>query len=199
MRLKTLAAGAALTVVLGACAPGGSGSSEPSAQPDTPAPAQAEPAQPDAATATRPDPRNATYDLGGESVALVDGLAEGEPVAPGSAMRERTTVLGSPVYGDLDGDGREDAAVLLANDPGGSGTFVYLAAVIPGPKGQQGTNAVLLGDRIGTPELSIDNGVVRAKFLDRSEDAALADAPTVPRVVEAKLQSGQLVEQGAQE
>lgn len=141
----------------------------------------------------RPDPRNATYQIGEATIALANGLAEGEPVAPGSAMRERTTLLGSPVYGDLDGDGDEDAAVLLANDPGGSGTFVYLAAVLQDPKGQRGSNAILLGDRIGEPALAMDKGVIRVRFLDRPENAAFSDPPSVAREMDATLQSGQLV------
>jgi hypothetical protein len=191
MRLNTLGACIALAVALGACSRDESGVKEPLVLADQPATAKA-----DADVATRPDPRNATFEFDGESVALVDGVAEGPPAAPGSAIHERTTLLGSPVYGDLDGDGREDVAVLLANDPGGSGTFVYLAAMALGPKGQQGTNAILLGDRIGAPEVSIDKGVIRATFLDRTDDASFADAPTKPRVVEAKLQAGRLVELG---
>jgi len=141
----------------------------------------------------RPDPVNATYDIEGQSVTLVNGVAEGPPVAPDSATRERTVLLGSPVYGDLDGDGDEDAAVLLARELGGSGTFVYFAAVTQEAQGQQGSNAFLLGDRVGSPKVRIEQGAVHVNFLGRPEDASFADPPSEPKALRATMEAGRLV------
>lgn len=49
------------------------------------------------------------------AVTLRDGVYEGEPFVPGGASRPRVELLDMlPVLHDLDGDGIDDAAVLLA-------------------------------------------------------------------------------------
>ena len=143
---------------------------------------------------SRPDPRNATYEVDDQSITLVNGLAEGPPAAPGSATRERTLLLDPPVFGDLDGDGDEDAVVLLTHETGGSGTFVYVAAVTQTAQGHRGSNAISLGDRIGSPEIRVVRGVVHVNFLDRPEEASFADAPSVPQVLGARLEAGRLAQ-----
>ena len=47
--------------------------------------------------------------------------------APDSATKIRTLIAGDMVEGDIDGDGDKDAALILVHDPGGSGTFYYVA------------------------------------------------------------------------
>ena len=39
-------------------------------------------------------------------------------------------MFGKPAYGDLNRDGRDDAVLFRMHDPGGSGTFYYVAAEI---------------------------------------------------------------------
>ena len=72
------------------------------------------------------DSQNATYIIEGEEVMLQDGHAEKE-AAPGSATKIITSIFGELTKGDVDGDGDDDAALLLVRDLGGSGTFYYLA------------------------------------------------------------------------
>ena len=72
------------------------------------------------------DPLNTTYTIEDQAVTLINGSSEIK-VAPGSAARIRATVFGLPLYGDLDRDGDEDAVVVILYDPGGSGTFYYIA------------------------------------------------------------------------
>jgi len=93
------------------------------------------------------DPLNTTYLIEGRAVVLTDGRHE-IPAAPGSAIKMQTAVFSRPVVGDLDGDGDEDAALPLTHNSGGSGTFYYAAAAINRNERYQGTNAILLGDRI---------------------------------------------------
>ena len=68
------------------------------------------------------DPRNATYTVDGRPVPLHNGRHEAE-AAPGSAAKAVTAVFGEPAVGDLEGDGVEDAVLILVHDPGVSGTF----------------------------------------------------------------------------
>ena len=108
------------------------------------------------------DPLNATYLIEGAAIRLLDGRCE-LPAAPGSAMKTKTAVLGQPVFGDMDGDADKDAVLLITHDPGGSGTFYYVAAAININGRYQGTNAVLLGDRIAPMEIGIRSGTVVVK------------------------------------
>jgi hypothetical protein len=83
------------------------------------------------------------------------------------------------VHGDLDGDGTDDAALILVHQPGGSGTFYYVAAALAADGIYRGTNAVLLGDRIAPQPLLIRNGVINANYADRGADEAMAVAPSI--------------------
>jgi hypothetical protein len=116
----------------------------------------------------------------GGSIALDDGEFSG-PAAPGSATR-LTVRLGDQVaMGDLNGDGVDDAAVVLIADPGGSGTFYYVAAVINSAGIAKGVDSVLLGDRITIESLAIDAGQIKVVFLDRSPSDPMSSAPSVRR------------------
>lgn len=58
------------------------------------------------------------------------------------------TYFGNEVRGDLDADGDEDIAFLVTHQPGGSGTFFYLAGAINEGGKYTGSNLMLIGDRI---------------------------------------------------
>lgn len=123
-------------------------------------------------------PDEASYEIGGECVSLSGGVAV-RPVAPDSATRVRTWIWDTPVFGDLDADGDDDAIVWLVHDSGGSGTFHYVAAAIREGGGYRGTRAVRLGDRIAPAGLFIEHRVAGARFLDRRPREPMAAAPTV--------------------
>ena len=129
---------------------------------------------------TAADPLNATYQIDGQPVVLADGQCE-RPAAPGSAMTVRTAVWKQPVYGDLDADGDPDAVVLLTHDPGGSGTFYYVAAAINTDGGYRGSEAVLLGDRIIPTRLRMTIGVVAVQFVDRRPDEPMSVPPSIEK------------------
>ena len=123
-------------------------------------------------------PGDATYRIEGHEVHLTDGLAEVQ-AAPGSATKVRTAVFGEPAHGDLNGDGVDDAALFLVHEPGGSGTFFYVAAALRLNGGYRGTDAVLLGDRVAPQTITVRNGVALANYADRRPDEPMAAAPTV--------------------
>ncbi len=126
------------------------------------------------------DPRDASYRIEGRNVRLFPGCAE-EETMHGSVMRSSTSVFGKPVYGDLDGDGDDDAALMLVHNPGGSGTFFSVAAALNRNGTYQGTNAVLLGDRVAPQDLGIRNGVILANFAERGPTEPMTAPPTVGR------------------
>ncbi len=79
------------------------------------------------------DYKTATYYISGVPVHLGEG---------------GVTYFGNEARGDLEGDGDEDIVFLLTHEPGGSGTFFFLAGAINDGGKYKGTQAMLIGDRI---------------------------------------------------
>jgi heat shock protein HslJ len=89
-------------------------------------------------------------------------LSDGEyrkPIVEGSAT-ELTIRLADITLGDLDSDGVEDAAVILITDPGGSGTFYDLAAVLNRNGEPEHVATASLGDRAQIRAFSIEAGQI---------------------------------------
>jgi heat shock protein HslJ len=124
------------------------------------------------------DPRNATYLIDGTLVTLVDGAAD-EPAAARSASRVITRIWDEPVQTDLNGDGVDDAVLILTHSTGGSGTFYYLAAAIASVDGYSGTAGQLLGDRIEPIAIDVRDGKVSVRFMVRGVGESFTDPPTV--------------------
>jgi hypothetical protein len=148
------------------------------------------------------DPLNATYSIEGRTVRLQGGRSE-ISITPHSVTTMKTVVYGKPVHGDLDGDGHKDTAILLIHDPGGSGTFFYVAGALIIDGTFRGTNAVLLGDRITPPDLQIHNGILIARYADRGHGEAMGATPTIQMakylvLKDAKLESIVPLEEGEQ-
>ncbi|HUX36060.1 MAG TPA: Gmad2 immunoglobulin-like domain-containing protein [Candidatus Paceibacterota bacterium] len=122
-------------------------------------------------------PLNAAYAIDNVSYPLQNGKFEKE-AAPGSASKETVSVFGAPIYGDLNGDGIKDAAVMLQRDSGGSGTFYYAAAAINDNGTYKGTNAVFLGDRIAPQNMEIRNGVLIVNYADRAANEPMTARPS---------------------
>jgi hypothetical protein len=137
-------------------------------------------------------PLQAAYRIERQEVRLIDGHAEAE-AAPGSATKIKTSVFGQPVFGDLNEDGNEDAALFLVHQPGGSGTFYYIAAALNANGGFRGTNAVLLGDRIAPQTIEIRDGVVIANYADRRPEESMAVPPSVGMSKHLVIKAGELV------
>src|SRR5882672_11379925 len=125
-----------------------------------------------------PDPSNATFKIERDTVALVNGHAERE-AAPGSATRVTTRLADPRVSGDVDGDGRPDTVVVLIYQPGGSGSFFYLAALLNAVGGVTTTPAVLLGDRIKVTGVKLDSRTIVVEVLDRTAGQPLSESPSV--------------------
>ncbi len=122
--------------------------------------------------------------IGDKNFTLVDGVAEKE-IAPGS--KETLRVVGEPATGDVSGDGRPDTALLLADDPGGSGTFYYAVLAIDDGGSWRATNALPLGDRIKPEAIRYSDGQFVYRFLERKPDEPMAATPTVENVVPVRL------------
>ena len=141
-----------------------------------------------------PDERNSSYEIDGLEVSLKDGKSSLD-IEEGAASRLETEFIISRA-GDLNADGRADAALFLRQRSGGSGTFYYIAAALAAGGGYEGLNAVFLGDRIEPQDITIEDGLVTAVFLDRRDDQAFSAAPSVETTVRLELRDGRLVRTG---
>ncbi len=139
------------------------------------------------------DPLNSSYSIEGEHIRLAEGRCE-RVYLPGAATKAVTRVWRTPVSGDLDGDGDEDAALVLIHAPGGSGTFYYVAAALQQNGAYLGSAAVLLGDRIAPLNLRISNGVILVDYADRRPDEPMAAVPSERKTRPLGWERGELVE-----
>ena len=129
------------------------------------------------------------------SATLEDGEFR-EQAAPGSAT-EVVIRLGKWSLGDLDGQGELDAAAITVEEPGGSGTFFYLHALIKDDDDLRDAGVAFLGDRIRIEGVSVHAGVITVALLDRMPDEPFAATPSVPVIRQFRLQGGELAEVSA--
>jgi heat shock protein HslJ len=141
------------------------------------------------------DLKNGTYrGVYPEAVTLVQGRYEGPAFTEGGASRPTVTFLEDALaYGDVTGDGRADAVVLLAEDSGGSGTFVYLALVAGAAGGPVEGDATLLGDRVQVASLMVEDNRVAVGMVQHGPgDPACCPTQEVIKTFESR--DGRLVE-----
>ena len=95
---------------------------------------------------------NATYhgiEVAPGPVTLKEGRWEGEPVQPGAASRPAVHFVRDYVLrGDVDGDGKAEAVVLLGASSGGTGELLYLAVLKQKEPDVANVATALLGDRV---------------------------------------------------
>lgn len=144
---------------------------------------------------TAADYKNATYVIEGVSTTLVNGYAEAA-VAPGSASKLVTQYFGNEATGDLTGRGTEDAAFLVTQSGGGSGTFFYVVAALQTANGFVGTNAVLLGDRIAPQTTEIRNGEIIVNYADRNPGEPMTAKPSLGVTKYFRVENGVLAQVG---
>lgn len=129
-------------------------------------------------------------------VRLIDGRWEGEPFVPGGASRPGVSMLSDfRRTGDLDGDGAPEAVVVLVESSGGSGSYVYIAAVARRNGETQNVATRLLGDRVKIQKADIEDGVLRLTALKAGEDDAMC-CPTEAVEYAFTLRNGRFLTAG---
>lgn len=124
-------------------------------------------------------PAAPTFLIEGQPIQLADGRAETD-AAPGAASKTVTQYFGNVATGDLSGDGAPDIAFLLTQSRGGSGTFYYVVATLVAADGSyQGTNAVLLGDRVAPQTTEIRDGVLIVNYAERRPNEPMTTQPSL--------------------
>jgi heat shock protein HslJ len=101
-------------------------------------------------------------------------------------------------FGDLDGNNLEDAVVLLVESSGGSGSFVYLAAVLNLSGEPLNLATQLLSDRARVQALSVADGIVTVDMVAHGPEDPMC-CPS-QRVIETyELQGDELVQLSREE
>ena len=91
-------------------------------------------------------------------VTLENGRWAGEPLASGAASRPTVELAGDfRVVGDLDGDGLDEAVVLLTYSPGGTAALSFLAVVTREGGTLRNVATTALGDRVQVRSARIED------------------------------------------
>ncbi|MES2437406.1 MAG: META domain-containing protein [Patescibacteria group bacterium] len=131
--------------------------------------------------------KDATYVIDGKVVMLKDGKVEVE-AAPGSSSKIVTQYFGNEVKADFDNDGREDVAFILTQQTGGSGTFYYVVAALNKVNGYEGSQGLLLGDRIAPQTTEInEKKLVVVNYSDRRPGEDFSVKPSVGKSIQLLL------------
>ena len=173
----------ALTTGLAAC-----NGRAPAPEPQSQAPVAA------ATALTREQLGNLSYpsELGPNGrVQLKDGVFEAqESDDPTAHLIVRLT--DHVAEGDLNGDGRSDAAVILESDSGGSGSFMDLAAVLNTPNGPEPVAVTDLGDRTEIRRMAFEDGKVQIELIGHGPDDPVC-CPTQVQQREYRLDGRQWI------
>lgn len=134
------------------------------------------------------DPQNATYIIEGTNVTLANGSAK--------INGQSVQMFGSPTVGDLTGDNANDAGVILVVSGSGSEIYYYAAAALNNTSTYtyEGTNAILLGDRIAPQANTITNQTYIVNYADRNEGESITVQPSVGMSKYFVVQNNRLVE-----
>jgi uncharacterized membrane protein/heat shock protein HslJ len=124
-------------------------------------------------------------------VKLSNGTYKGE-IVPGSASELIVMLSERVAFGDLNGDGTDDAAVVLITSPGGSGTFRHLGIVINEKGSPQHVASQLLGDRVKVKSLSVRSGEIAVQMMTHGPRDPMC-CPTLLETRNYGLQEGKLV------
>jgi len=129
-----------------------------------------------------------------EAVKLSGGHYAGAPFVEGGASRPSVTLIDDLIaYGDLNGDGQQDAAVLLLENSGGSGDLIYLAAVINDNGHARNIATKLVGDRVQFRNLEISSGSITADTIAQESGESYAQ-PSLKMQLVYQLQRGKLIQ-----
>jgi hypothetical protein len=151
------------------------------------------------AAVTRSDLEGLTYSsefAGPGRVTLLDGVYQ-EPVMPGAATVTLVLLTEHVAFGDLNADGVGDAVAVLETDPGGSGVFFELVAVVATDQGPRQVATESLGDRTDVEGVAIDDdGVVAIDLITHGPEDPMC-CPTAREQRRYRLVGDSLLPLGA--
>ncbi len=128
------------------------------------------------------------------SITLYNGKWEGKPYVEGGASRPRAGLVEEfYLTGDINGDGRDEAIVMLWQTSGGTGSYSYLAVMGKKDGGIINIGAALVGDRVKLRSGRVVDGTIYLDVLQAGETDAMC-CPTTLATRVWSLTDGQLRE-----
>lgn len=118
-------------------------------------------------------------------------LTEGKFVSNAANDPLTVELLPQTVVADLNGDGQTDVAALVAENGGGSGTFVYLEAFVATAEGFTQSDPVLIDDRPQIQSLTVAEGKITLKAVIHGENDPMS-SPSLPVQETYSLVQGRL-------
>lgn len=111
----------------------------------------------------------ATYEgITDSPIHLQGGRWEGKPPTPGAASRPYVQLVdGVRETGDIDGDGKDEAVVVLVYNGGGSGNFVHVAVVGRRNGGTRNLATALVGDRVSIRSIHVSEGLLEIDLVQQ--------------------------------
>jgi heat shock protein HslJ len=119
-----------------------------------------------------------------EPVTLVDGRWEGEPYEEGAASRPVVGLVKDfYLHGDLDGNGTNEAVVILWATDAGTGSDTYVAVTTRRDGAPVNIGTALIGDRVQLRAGRLEDGRIELDLVEPgSDDAACCPGDTLTRV-----------------
>jgi uncharacterized membrane protein/heat shock protein HslJ len=145
-------------------------------------------------TLTIKDLKNAEYKSkfsANGKVKLTNGIYK-EKIVPDSASDLVITLSDKVAYGDINGDGDMDAAVILITNAGGSGTFHHLAVVINQNGSPKHAASQFLGDRVELKSLSVESEAIAIEMITHGPNDPMC-CPTLKTNLNYLFQDDKLV------
>lgn len=121
-----------------------------------------------------------TITIENQNFTMTDGVGALD-AAPDSAIKNTVRIFGDPVEGDIDGDGNVDVALMIQNDPGGSGVFYYAVVAINDGGSYRASNALPLGDRVEPQSIQFRDQRFVYNYAVRKPGEAMDVRPSVER------------------
>lgn len=118
---------------------------------------------------------------------LTNGIYK-EPAAPGSAVQIQVSLTDFVAFDDLNGDGVDDAAAILIESGGGTGSFYSLVAVLNVGGKPNPAEMFPLGDRVKVNSVAIQAGTIAVNMVTHAPTDPSC-CPTLPVIRAFRLQS----------
>lgn len=134
--------------------------------------------------------KNTTYLVDGDKIKLKNGTYQAGTIAEANYLLVK---FETAALGDLNNDGKNDAAVIYFYNGGGSGCFVILAAMLNQDGNPVQVASEELGDRVEVKSIAIRGGKIILTMLVHGPKDGMAK-PTVRQTRTYRLAGNKLVQ-----